>query len=298
LGHKDWELIGDAHAVAELGFKSLNENKCSYNVEGSAYGVCSFGKLRDTVGHLYLDPKEELYLDCGSQCRFCVSSIGRWLVFVHRWKRRRCEGPSTVVGISWLSDDTRRDKLLATYFLVQTLLLCLDIQLWSFSSNNTASLVRSFTGHTDSVSSLAVARDGTVFSGSQDGHILAWNGTTGAQKLDLAITPLFPRQGGINSLVVIPAGGGWNDRLVSAHSDYYVRVWDAKTGALIANMTGHADVVYSLTVLPDRSVVSGSADGSLGVWDSSTGALSQPLVKVSSFWWFFPVRCELVAQQL
>jgi WD40 repeat protein len=53
-----------------------------------------------------------------------------------------------------------------------------------------------------------------------------------------------------------------------------VRLWDARTGSLRANLTGFRGDVESIAFTPDsRFVVTGSRDGELRTWDSATGRL-------------------------
>jgi F-box and WD-40 domain protein CDC4 len=52
-----------------------------------------------------------------------------------------------------------------------------------------------------------------------------------------------------------------------------VRVWDLSVGVCVRVSTGHRDSIWSLAVLPDGSLVSGSGDHSVRVWDSGGDCL-------------------------
>ncbi|CAM9707048.1 unnamed protein product [Ectocarpus sp. 6 AP-2014] len=59
-----------------------------------------------------------------------------------------------------------------------------------------------------------------------------------------------------------------NSTLVTAAQDRTMRVWDARTGALLTVLYGHtADVVASCFMPSASVVVSASADGTCRVWD-------------------------------
>ncbi len=62
-------------------------------------------------------------------------------------------------------------------------------------------------------------------------------------------------------------------RIVTASYDGSARVWDTKTGALIAELLGHGDRVLGAAFSPDGSrIVTASADRTARVWDAQTGA--------------------------
>jgi WD40 repeat protein len=57
-----------------------------------------------------------------------------------------------------------------------------------------------------------------------------------------------------------------------ASADGAVKVWDAGTGELIREITGHAKNVKSVTYSPDgRRIASASSDGTVRIWDVATG---------------------------
>jgi WD40 repeat protein len=59
---------------------------------------------------------------------------------------------------------------------------------------------------------------------------------------------------------------------VTASWDGTARVWDAATGASLAELKGHTNWVRSAAFSPDgRRIVTASWDGTARVWDASTG---------------------------
>jgi WD40 repeat protein/serine/threonine protein kinase len=62
-------------------------------------------------------------------------------------------------------------------------------------------------------------------------------------------------------------------RVVTASRDNTARVWDATTGATVAELKGHTGEVRSAAFSPDGSrVVTASRDNTARVWDAATGA--------------------------
>ena len=62
-------------------------------------------------------------------------------------------------------------------------------------------------------------------------------------------------------------------RIVTASRDNTARLWDAKTGAALATLSGHTDAVTSAAFSPDGSrVVTASEDKTARLWDAKTGA--------------------------
>ena len=56
-------------------------------------------------------------------------------------------------------------------------------------------------------------------------------------------------------------------KLVSAGSDFTVRIWDINSQQEEAILEGHKDSVMSVSFSPNRNkVVSGSKDGSIRIW--------------------------------
>jgi WD40 repeat protein len=59
-----------------------------------------------------------------------------------------------------------------------------------------------------------------------------------------------------------------NYRIVSASHDQTIKVWDAKTYALIKTLEGHTDIVRHAVFSPNNQyIVSCSFDNTLKVWD-------------------------------
>ncbi len=65
-----------------------------------------------------------------------------------------------------------------------------------------------------------------------------------------------------------------NQFLVSGSADCTVKIWELKTGLLIATLREHSEPVYSVAITPDnQKVVSGSSDNTIKIWQLNTGEL-------------------------
>ena len=125
-------------------------------------------------------------------------------------------------------------------------------------------------GHTSAVSALVVAATGLVFSGGQDGRVFAWNLTSGSTAPVLSLT--MSGLSAVNALVVAPPSPIYpGEILISGHLNADVRLWDALSGSALQTLPGAQPAgVYSLSVLPDQTLVTGGADGSINLWNPVT----------------------------
>jgi hypothetical protein len=128
-------------------------------------------------------------------------------------------------------------------------------------------LIRTFTGHTDRVFSVAIAPDGrTGLSGSADETLKLWDLSSGS-----AIRTLTGHIiGWVNSVAIAPDGR----TALSGSSGGALRLWDLSSGSTIRTLTGHSTYVTSVAIAPDgRTALSGSGDKTLVLWDLATGSI-------------------------
>jgi len=136
--------------------------------------------------------------------------------------------------------------------------------------------IRTFLGHSSTVSSVGFFPDGDGLSGSWDGSIRAWNLKSGTGILTLRGSNSGE---GVTSVAILPSGrsavaGGWRER------NGILRVWDLANGTLVRAFTidGQNGEVDSVTVAPDgHTVLSVSFGGTLRLWDSTTGNTTRTL---------------------
>ena len=139
-------------------------------------------------------------------------------------------------------------------------------------------------GHTDWVNSASFSPDGTrIVTGGNDLMAKVWDARSGAEVLALkghasrligADIPDVVMIGdipfvGVNSASFSPDGA----RVVTAGGDGTAKVWDARSGAEVLALKGHAGAVRTAGFSPDGArVVTASEDGTAKVWDAATGA--------------------------
>jgi WD40 repeat protein/tRNA A-37 threonylcarbamoyl transferase component Bud32 len=131
----------------------------------------------------------------------------------------------------------------------------------------TGTLLAVLEGHRDDLSAVSLRPDGTqLLTASADGTVKLWEASS--RDASIVLDPDAAR----------PAGGALSAdgaRLVTiAEHDPQVRLWDARTGSLLAALDGHRDEVTSARFDAARTrVVTASADHSAKLWDANTGQL-------------------------
>jgi len=125
-------------------------------------------------------------------------------------------------------------------------------------------LVRTLTGHSDSVAGCAISPDGKkVVSASWDETLKVWDLESGDE---MAI--LKGHSGWVKGCAISPDG----KKVVSASDDKTLKVWDLESGGEILPLPGHSDSVNRCAISPDgKKVVSASDDKTLKVWDLESG---------------------------
>ncbi|MBD2207657.1 hypothetical protein H6G15_34920, partial [Calothrix sp. FACHB-168] len=126
-------------------------------------------------------------------------------------------------------------------------------------------LIRTLSGHSDSVRAIAVTADGQrVISGSSDNTLKIWNLQTGAK-----LFTLKGHSSSVNAIAVTADG----QRVISASDDKTLKVWNLQTGAELFTLKGHSNWVRAIAVTADgQRVISASDDNTLKIWNLQTGA--------------------------
>ena len=137
-------------------------------------------------------------------------------------------------------------------------------KLWNAS---TGAELRTFSGHTFWVFSVAFAPDGTkVLTGSGDMTAKLWNASKGT-----VIRTLSGHTSGVCSVAFSPDGTKVLRGMVGY--DNTAKLCDAATGTVIRTFAGHTSSFSSVAFSPDgTNVLTGSYDTTAKLWDASTGA--------------------------
>ncbi len=124
--------------------------------------------------------------------------------------------------------------------------------------------VRSFSGHTGPVRSVAVSPGGQrVLSGSDDGTVRVWNRFSGKEMRRLT------GHGGPVGAVAFQPKSKFG---LSGGADKTVRLWNLNSGRQLCEMLGHTGPVSSVACTADGTrALSGSLDGTIRLWQLPDG---------------------------
>ncbi|RCJ27108.1 hypothetical protein A6770_02820 [Nostoc minutum NIES-26] len=133
------------------------------------------------------------------------------------------------------------------------------------------------TKNSNAVTAIAYNQNGnTLVTGTEDGRVIAYDAATGKDKLTLSATSAAAPVTGI----VFSSDGVLN----SVGKDSVLRRWNAATGKLTQNLTGHENPIEALTVSPDgKLLATGGQDTKVFVWDAVTNKLKYIIEEHKSF---------------
>lgn len=115
--------------------------------------------------------------------------------------------------------------------------------------------------HTDTVTAVALAPDGTRFSSGQDGALYRWR--------DQAATLLFSGDSPVRALALSPEASP--ELVIIADDDGVIRLLNARDGKVIREITqAHKSPILCLAFAPDGSLfASGGVEGEIHLWDKT-----------------------------
>jgi WD40 repeat protein len=136
------------------------------------------------------------------------------------------------------------------------------VRLWDV---DTGKVIAKWTGHTKIARSMCWSQDGgTVVSGSFDGTARVWDVESG--KTVLAI------ETGLDNVWAVIYSPD-TSRIATGGYKYeeHLKIWDTKTGKLVANLKGHTLQVNCLAWTADgKMLISGSTDCTIRTWNTIT----------------------------
>jgi WD40 repeat protein len=132
------------------------------------------------------------------------------------------------------------------------------------ASRESATLVRTMTGHRSWVNVVVFTPDGRhAVSGSDDHTLSLWDLRTGRE-----LRAFVGHQGPVNAIVLTRDGR----HALSGSTDQKIKLWDLGTGRELRTLSGHLGSVTAMAMTPDGlRAVSGSTDGTVRLWDLQTG---------------------------
>ncbi|QLE57324.1 WD40 repeat domain-containing protein [Nostoc sp. TCL26-01] len=126
-------------------------------------------------------------------------------------------------------------------------------------------LSKTITGHTNTVTSIAISPDGTVLvSGCADQTVNVWNLQTSQ------IIRTFTGNLGEVSSVAISPDGNFLAVGSSQHPRSNVKVWNLKTGKLLHTLLGHQKPVNVVEISPDGQILA-SGSNKIKIWNLQKG---------------------------
>ncbi|KIK33461.1 hypothetical protein CY34DRAFT_813577 [Suillus luteus UH-Slu-Lm8-n1] len=150
------------------------------------------------------------------------------------------------------------------------------VRLWDI---DTCKVVKKWTGHTQGVESVCWSQDGRkVLSGSWDGTARQWeveSGETMPEPIENILASIETGQDGVWAVIYSPdttliATAGLDGLYTGIPIEASVKIWNAKTGKLIATLKGHTNAVYCLAWTKNgKTLISGSHDFSIRTWNTT-----------------------------
>ncbi|MFD7972523.1 NB-ARC domain-containing protein [Streptomyces clavifer] len=132
---------------------------------------------------------------------------------------------------------------------------------WPLPDAPSPALHRTLTGHTSTVTSVAIAPDGTwLATTSNDGTVRIWDRVTGT-----CTATLTGHTSTVTSVTIAPSGTS----LATTSSDGRVRIWDRVTGTCTSALS---DYEWLVALGPDHTwIATTSSDGRARIWGWATG---------------------------
>lgn len=133
--------------------------------------------------------------------------------------------------------------------------------------------IRTLSGHTDAVISLATSPDGQILaSGSADTTIKLWDLRTGSE-----LRSFLGHCHSVLSLAITPDG----KTLASGSADSSIKLWDLQSGEEIRTLNANSGIVFSVNFHPVTELLASSHGGekTINLWNVSAGEIERTVVR-------------------
>ena len=129
---------------------------------------------------------------------------------------------------------------------------------------NTFKTIRRYTGHQSYVNCLDEIDKDTIVSGSDDETIHVWTLSMGE-----ATQIIYISGASVNTLTVL--SNGYQHIVCGLNTmSENLQIYDYVTGDLVKSLSNHSMGIYSITILSDQFMATGSADAYVIIWDLAT----------------------------
>ncbi|KAJ0989440.1 hypothetical protein J5N97_007796 [Dioscorea zingiberensis] len=161
----------------------------------------------------------------------------------------------------WIEHADAVSSLAAHHDLIYSASWDKTLKIWRASDLR---CLESIPAHEDAINAIAVAGDGTIYTGSADRRIRVWGKSPGEKRHSLVAT-LEKHRSAVNALALSPDGSV----LYSGSCDRSILVWEreesAKYMVVSGALRGHQRAVMSLVCVVDV-LFSGSSDRTVRIW--------------------------------
>jgi WD40 repeat protein len=161
------------------------------------------------------------------------------------------------------------------------------VRLWDIEA---CKVVTKWTGHTRLASSVCWSPDGRrVLSGSNDGTARQWDVETMLEPMEHILPSIETGHERVWVVVYSPdttliATGGLDGPWTGKPIGSPVKIWDAKTGELVATLKGHTNSMCCLAWTKDgKTLISASYDHSIRIWNATNWEQTAALVEHTHF---------------
>lgn len=141
------------------------------------------------------------------------------------------------------------------------------VRLWNLETLQNTMVFEGHRGFVVGLHAIHIDSGTGLFSGSDDRTVKQWNTNSGA-----CVHTYKGHKGPVNAIV------GDANHMYSGSSDGLLKVWNLETRRCIRTVEAHRDSIWSLSLLPDGRVISGSTDAVIKIWENlveSSAVLSE-----------------------